>query len=89
MNIKKRICKKKHCGDFTEWARQLVIMRNRKDGFDEFLDAFIEIERIEKSASPAESASGGPLKRNSTGQAGNSLKTCRYNDEACRSPVTA
>jgi len=33
------------------------------------------MERIEKSASPTESTSGGPLKRNSTGQAGNSIKT--------------
>jgi len=40
--MKKRLRKKKHYGDFTEWGRQLVISRNRKDGFDEFLDAFIE-----------------------------------------------
>ena len=40
--MKKRLRKKKHLGEFTEWGRQLVIMRNRKDGFDEFLDAFIE-----------------------------------------------
>ena len=46
MKMKKRLRKKKHCGEFTEWGRQLVIMRNRKDGFDEFLDAFIE-EAIE------------------------------------------
>ena len=44
--MKKRIRKKKHRGEFTEWGRQLVITRNRKDGFDEFLDAFIE-EAIE------------------------------------------
>ncbi len=48
IKIKKRIRKKKHCGEFTEWGRQLVIMRNRKDGFDEFLDAFIE-EAIESN----------------------------------------
>jgi uncharacterized protein len=41
MNMKKRLRKKKHHGEFTEWGRQLVITRNRKDGFDEFLDAFI------------------------------------------------
>jgi uncharacterized protein YggL (DUF469 family) len=46
MKMKKRLRKKKHCGEFTEWGRQLVIMRNRKDGFDEFLDTFIE-EAIE------------------------------------------
>jgi len=40
--MKKRLRKKKHLGEFTEWGRQLVIVRNRKDGFDEFLDAFIE-----------------------------------------------
>ena len=48
MKMKKRIRKKKHCGEFTEWGRQLVIMRNWKDGFDEFLDAFIE-ETIESN----------------------------------------
>jgi uncharacterized protein YggL (DUF469 family) len=40
--MKKRLRKKKHCGEFTEWGRQIVIIRNRKDDFDEFLDAFIE-----------------------------------------------
>jgi len=40
--MKKRLRKKKHRGEFTEWGRQLVITRNRKDEFDEFLDAFIE-----------------------------------------------
>src|SRR4030067_1687793 len=44
--MKKRIRKKKHHGEFTEWGRQPVITRNPKDGFDEFLDAFIE-EAIE------------------------------------------
>jgi len=44
--MKKRLRKKQHLGEFTEWGRQLVIVRNRKDGFDEFLDAFIE-EAIE------------------------------------------
>lgn len=40
--MKKRLRKKKHRREFTEWGRQLVITRKRKDGFDEFLDAFIE-----------------------------------------------
>lgn len=40
--MKKRLRKKKHRGEFTEWGRQLVITRNRKDEFDGFLDAFIE-----------------------------------------------
>src|SRR5208283_3698956 len=44
--MKKRLRKKKHGGEFTEWGRQLVMTRNRKDGFEEFLDAFIE-EAIE------------------------------------------
>ena len=48
MKMKRRLRKKKHCGEFTEWGRQLVIMRNRKNGFDEFLDAFIE-ETIESN----------------------------------------
>jgi len=39
--MKKRIRKKKHLTEFTEWGRQLVITRNRKNGFDEFPDAFI------------------------------------------------
>ena len=46
--MKKRLRKKKHLGEFAEWGRQLVITRNRKDGFDEFLDAFIE-EAIESN----------------------------------------
>jgi uncharacterized protein YggL (DUF469 family) len=48
MKMKKRLREKKHCGEFTEWGRQLVVARNRKDGFDEFLDAFIE-EAIESN----------------------------------------
>ena len=44
--MKKRIRKKKHLAEFTEWGRQLLIKRNRKDEFDEFLDAFI-VEAIE------------------------------------------
>ena len=31
-----------------KWGRQLVVTRDRKDGFDEFLDAFIE-EAIESN----------------------------------------
>jgi uncharacterized protein YggL (DUF469 family) len=46
--MKKRLRKKKHQGEFSEWGRQLIIKRNRKDGFDEFLDAFIE-EAIESN----------------------------------------
>jgi len=46
--MKKRLRKKKHCCEFTEWGRQLVIVRNRKDGFGEFLDAFIE-EAVESN----------------------------------------
>ena len=40
--MNKRLRKKKLRGEFTEWGRQPVITRNRKEGFDEFLDAFIE-----------------------------------------------
>ena len=44
--MKKRLRKKKHCGEFIAWGRQLVITRNCKDGFDDFLDAFI-LEGVE------------------------------------------
>ena len=44
--MKKRLRKKHHRGEFTEWGHPLAIIRNRQDGFDEFLDAFIE-EAIE------------------------------------------
>ncbi len=40
--MNRRLRKKKHRGEFTEWGRRLVITRKRKDSFDEFLDAFIE-----------------------------------------------
>jgi uncharacterized protein len=40
--MKKRLRKKKHVNEFAEFGRQLVIQRNRKDGFDEFLDSFTE-----------------------------------------------
>lgn len=39
--MKKRLCQKNHYGEFREWGRRLVITRKRKDGFDEFLDAYI------------------------------------------------
>lgn len=41
--MKKRLRKKLHRDEFTEWGRRVIITRNRKDEFDEFLDAFIEI----------------------------------------------
>jgi len=46
--MKKRLRKKTHSGEFTKWGRQLDVVRNRKEGFDEFLDAFVE-EAIESS----------------------------------------
>lgn len=46
--MKKRLRKKKHFGEYTEWGRQLVVLRNRKDGSDEFWDSFI-IEAIESN----------------------------------------
>jgi uncharacterized protein len=48
-NVKKRLRKKKYYGEFAESGRQLVVTRNRKDGFDEFFYAFIE-EAIEANA---------------------------------------
>ncbi|RTZ96931.1 MAG: hypothetical protein DSY90_09160 [Deltaproteobacteria bacterium] len=44
------------------------------------------MDRIEKSASPVESTSGGPLNRNSTGQVGNRRKMGRYNGDAWNIP---
>jgi len=44
--MKKRLRKKKHVGEFAELGCQIVVKRNRKDGFSEFLDAFID-EAIE------------------------------------------
>jgi uncharacterized protein YggL (DUF469 family) len=38
--------KKTHRGEYTVWGRRLVITRNRNEGFDDFLDAFI-LEAIE------------------------------------------
>ena len=40
--MKKRMRKKKHVGEFTEWGRQILVYRNCSDNFDKFLDAFIE-----------------------------------------------
>ena len=39
--MKRRFRKKKHWCEYAEWGRQVVVARTRKDGFDEFLDAFI------------------------------------------------
>jgi len=39
--MKKRLRKKKHYGEFAEWGRELTVLRNTKDGFDQFFDAFI------------------------------------------------
>ena len=44
--MKKRLRKKKHCGEFREFGCQLIITRNQKEEFDEFLDACLE-EAIE------------------------------------------
>jgi len=46
--MRKRLRKKKHIGEFAEWGFQLVVVRNRKDGFGDFLDAFIK-EAIESN----------------------------------------
>lgn len=39
--MKKRLRKKKHCGEFSEWGRQLVAIRDTKKDADAFQDAFI------------------------------------------------
>jgi uncharacterized protein YggL (DUF469 family) len=46
--MKKRLRKKNHLRDFARYGRQLIVNRHRKDGFDEFLYAFVE-EAIEQS----------------------------------------
>ena len=46
--MKKRLRKKKHVREFTEHGRQLMATRNRKEGFEEFLYAFVE-EAVEGS----------------------------------------
>lgn len=40
--MKKRLRKKKHVGEFTEWYCEFNVHRNRTDGSDEFLDSFLE-----------------------------------------------
>jgi len=44
--MKKRLRKKTHRGEFTEWGRQIVATRNTKEDADAFQDAFI-FEAIE------------------------------------------
>jgi uncharacterized protein YggL (DUF469 family) len=44
--MKKRLRKKKHVGEFTEWGRQLIATRNTKADAEAFQDAFI-VEAIE------------------------------------------
>ena len=44
--MKRRLRKKKHLGEFAEWGRQLIAIRNTKMDADSFQDAFI-IEAIE------------------------------------------
>lgn len=39
--MKKRLRKKKHMGEFTEWGRQLIVYRNTKMHADAFHDAFM------------------------------------------------
>ena len=46
--MRKRLRKKKHIGEFAEWGVQLVVIRSRKDGFDDFFDAFVE-EAVESN----------------------------------------
>ena len=46
--MKKRMRKKKHCGEFTEWGRQLVAIRNTPQDAEAFQDAFI-LEAIESN----------------------------------------
>ena len=40
--MKKRIRKKKHLKEFREWGAMIVIKRNTDEGFDSFIDDFLE-----------------------------------------------
>jgi len=40
--MNKRLRKKKHLAEFTEWGIDLAIKRNASEGFNEFFDAFID-----------------------------------------------
>ncbi len=40
--MNKRLRKKMHRGEYTELGRQIVITRNRTDGFEAFFDDFIK-----------------------------------------------
>ena len=44
--MKKRLRKKKHCGNFTEWGRRLVAVRNTCEHADAFHDSFL-VQAIE------------------------------------------
>ena len=44
--MRKRLRKKLHLGEFTEWGRELKIVLNNEDDFDGFLDDFI-VDAIE------------------------------------------
>jgi uncharacterized protein YggL (DUF469 family) len=39
--MKKRLRKKKHVGEFTEWGRELILEMNPATALDEFMDSFI------------------------------------------------
>jgi uncharacterized protein YggL (DUF469 family) len=40
--MKKRLRKKKHLREFREWGAPLAVRRRHPDGFDDFLDDFVE-----------------------------------------------
>ena len=40
--MKKRLRKKKHLGEYRVWGVEIAVTRNRADGFDEFLNAFVD-----------------------------------------------
>jgi uncharacterized protein YggL (DUF469 family) len=56
--MKKRLRKKKHLGEFTEWGRQIIVARNTRDGFDEFMDSFV-VEAIEANGCYCGGGGGG------------------------------
>jgi uncharacterized protein YggL (DUF469 family) len=43
--MKKRLRKRRHLGQFSEWGAPIAVMRTHKSDFDSFLDDFIEQAR--------------------------------------------
>jgi uncharacterized protein YggL (DUF469 family) len=40
--MRKRLRKKRHLGEFQEWSLPIAVQRTHPDGFDDFLEDFLE-----------------------------------------------